>query len=138
RKLFDEIFDLVLKLKRCFLMSPMSVCEFLEPEKFKFDLIVFDEASQICVEDALPAILRGSQVIIAGDNKQLPPTSFFKAEEQYEFDEDEDAPDIENLESILDECRGLGLKEHMLKWHYRSRHEDLILYSNCKFYERKL
>ncbi len=138
KKLFSEIFDLVKKLKKCFLMSPMSVCQFLEPGKFKFDLIIFDEASQICVEDAFPAILRGNQVIIVGDNKQLPPTSFFKSEEQYEFDNDEDAPDIENLESILDECRGLGLRESLLKWHYRSRHEDLITYSNCKFYGRQL
>jgi len=117
---------------------PMSVCQYLEPGKFKFDLIIFDEASQICVEDALPAILRGTQAVIAGDNKQLPPTSFFKAEEQYEFDIEENAPDIDNLESVLDECRGLGLKEYMLKWHYRSRHEDLINYSNYKFYGRQL
>ena len=138
KKLFSEIFDLVTKLKKCFLMSPMSVCQFLEPGKFKFDLVIFDEASQICVEDAFPAILRGSQVIIVGDNKQLPPTSFFKSEDQYEFDEVEDMVDIENLECILDECRGLGLREHLLKWHYRSRHEDLINYSNYKFYERQL
>ena len=138
KKLFSEIFDLVIKLKRCFFMSPMSVSQYLEPRNFKFDLVIFDEASQICVEDAFPAILRGSQVIIVGDNKQLPPTSFFKSEEQYEFDEDEDMEDIENLESILDECRGLGLKEQMLKWHYRSRHEDLINYSNYKFYGRQL
>lgn len=138
KRLFSEIFDLVTKLKKCFLMSPMSVCQFLEPGKFKFDLVIFDEASQICVEDAFPAILRGGQVIIAGDNKQLPPTSFFKSEEQYEFDEEEDIPDIENLECILDECRGLGIREHLLKWHYRSRHEDLIIYSNYKFYQRQL
>ncbi|MCK9573037.1 MAG: DUF4011 domain-containing protein, partial [Candidatus Omnitrophica bacterium] len=138
KRLFAETSELVMKLKRCFLMSPMSVCQYLEPEKFKFDLVVFDEASQICVEDAFPPILRAKQVIIAGDNKQLPPTSFFKSEEQYEFDEDEGAPDIENLECILEECQGVGLKEYMLKWHYRSRHEDLINYSNCKFYKHQL
>jgi len=140
KKLFEKIPDLIGSLKHCFLMSPMSVCQFIEPGIYNFDLVVFDEASQICTEDALPAIIRGKQVVITGDNKQLPPTSFFKVSELSEYDSEEEAGDYlyANMDSILDECESSGMNVLRLDWHYRSRHEDLIAYSNSQFYSNKL
>ncbi|HBY20989.1 MAG TPA: DNA/RNA helicase, partial [Clostridiales bacterium] len=141
RKLFKEIPNLILTLKPCLMMSPLSVSLFLEAESYNFDVVVFDEASQVCTEDAIGAILRGSQVIIAGDSKQLPPTSFFTAstsdDEMYDTDcDDEQEDDANAYESILDEA-GL-LPERTLLWHYRSRHEHLIAFSNAKIYKNNL
>jgi very-short-patch-repair endonuclease len=137
RRLFEEIPNLLLQLKPCLLMSPLSVSQFLHPEKIQFDLVVFDEASQICPEDAIGAIYRGKQVVVTGDDKQLPPTTFFQAAESEE-EEDEDAETPAVFESILDACLGAGLSQRMLRWHYRSRHESLIAYSNQRFYDNKL
>ena len=89
RHLFDRIPNLLLKLKPCLFMSPLSVSQFLPPEKFKFDLVIFDEASQIFTEDAVGAIYRGRQLVVAGDSKQLPPTDFFKSIDS-DSDDDED------------------------------------------------
>jgi very-short-patch-repair endonuclease len=136
RRLFEEIPDLLLQLKPCMLMSPLSVSQFLDPAKVQFDLVVFDEASQILPEDAVVAIYRGKQVIVTGDDKQLPPTSFFQQNAGDEVDEDEEGP--ATFESVLDACLGAGLRPHMLRWHYRSRHEGLIAYSNHEFYENRL
>ncbi|HYT92140.1 MAG TPA: DUF3320 domain-containing protein, partial [Gemmataceae bacterium] len=137
RRIFEEIPELLLKLKPCLLMSPLSVSQFLHPEKVQFDLVVFDEASQILPEDAIGAIYRGKQVIITGDDKQLPPTSFFQQGEADDGSEDGDeAPPV--FESVLDACLGAGLRPHMLRWHYRSRHESLIAYSNARFYDNRL
>jgi very-short-patch-repair endonuclease len=137
RRLFEEIPNLLLQLKPCLLMSPLSVSQFLHPEKIQFDLVVFDEASQICPEDAIGAIYRGKQVVVTGDDKQLPPTSFFQAAEVE--DEDEEAAEAPAVfESILDACLGAGLSQRMLRWHYRSRHESLIAYANQRFYDNKL
>lgn len=136
RKLFQEIPTLLLTLKPCLLMSPLSVSQFLEPERYQFDTVLFDEASQICPEDAVGAIFRGSQVIIVGDREQLPPTNFFNASVgEGEFDEE--AEEVGAYESILDECSGV-LHRKSLTWHYRSRHEHLIAFSNAKFYQNRL
>ena len=135
RTLLQKIPNLLVKLKPCLLMSPISVSQFLPPEA-KFDLVLFDEASQLVPEDAIGAIYRGKTVVVAGDNKQLPPTSFFQKSLLDDKDWDELADeDIEVFDSILDECLGIGLPVKTLKWHYRSKHEDLIAFSNQRFYD---
>ncbi len=120
-------------------MSPLSVSQFLPSTVLKFDLIVFDEASQICTEDALGSIYRGNQLVVAGDNRQLPPTAFFQqgTTEEYDWDDINDE-EFAIFESILDECKAIGLPEKMLKWHYRSKHESLIAFSNNRFYNDRL
>jgi hypothetical protein len=139
RRLFDAAANLVLHLKPCLLMSPLSVSQFLPPDPLKmpFDVVVFDEASQILPEDALGAIYRGKQVVVTGDNQQLPPTTFFQ---QIAGDDGDDAPeeDVPVFESILDACLGAGLPQKLLRWHYRSRHEHLIAFSNERFYDGRL
>ncbi len=138
RKLFKEIPNLLLTLKPCLMMSPLSVSLFLEADSYKFDTVLFDEASQVFTENAIGAISRGKQVIIAGDSKQLPPTNFFQTtvtEDQYD-DEDDEEPDIDVYDSILDEAN--MLPERTLRWHYRSRHENLIAFSNSKIYKNRL
>jgi superfamily I DNA and/or RNA helicase/very-short-patch-repair endonuclease len=133
RKLFHEIPNLLLTLKPCLMMSPLSVSLFLEPESYDFDVVLFDEASQICPEDSIGAIFRAKQVIIAGDSEQLPPTNFFSVSTgDSEYDEDEDN-EVDAYESILDESRAV-LPEKSLRWHYRSKHEHLIAFSNVKIY----
>jgi very-short-patch-repair endonuclease len=139
RTLFQKIPNLLVKLKPCLLMSPITVSQFLPAESNKFDLIVFDEASQVVPEDAIGAIYRGKTVVVAGDNKQLPPTSFFQKNliDNVDWDEMSD-DDAEVFDSILDECLGIGLPVKTLKWHYRSRDEDLIAFSNHQFYDDNL
>ena len=141
RKLFKKIPNLLLTLKPCLMMSPLSVSLFLEASSYKFDTVIFDEASQVMTENAIGAIFRGNQVIIAGDSKQLPPTNFFTAstsESDYDIDEENDDDVIEEdaYESILDEAN--LLPEKTLLWHYRSRHEHLIAFSNAKIYHNNL
>ena len=139
RMLFNKIPNLIMMLKPCLMMSPLSVSLFLESNAFQFDTVIFDEASQVCTEDAIGAICRGKQVILAGDSKQLPPTNFFKVSESdselYDDDSDEE-DDSGAYESILDEAA--LLPERTLLWHYRSRHEHLIAYSNAKIYKNRL
>jgi len=136
RKLFREIPNLLLTLKPCLMMSPLSVSLFLEADTYLFDTVIFDEASQVCTENAIGAIFRGKQVIIAGDSKQLPPTNFFTAStSDVEYDDDE-IDDSNAYESILDEAA--LLPERTLLWHYRSRHEHLIAFSNAKIYRSSL
>ena len=115
------------------LMSPISVAQYIDPKFPKFDLVVFDEASQLPTSEAVGAIARGDSVVVVGDPKQLPPTSFFDANQ---FDEDNE--EMEDLESVLDDCLALSMPSKHLLWHYRSRHESLIAYSNAKYYENKL
>ncbi|MCI0637996.1 MAG: DUF4011 domain-containing protein [Gemmataceae bacterium] len=138
RRLFDAMPRLLSRIKPCLLMSPLSVSQFLPADaaKLHFDVVVFDEASQIVPEDAVGAIYRGRQVVIAGDNRQLPPTTFF----QQLADEGDDEADEElaPYESILDTGLAAGLPQRLLRWHYRSRHEHLIAFSNERFYEGKL
>jgi very-short-patch-repair endonuclease len=138
RVLMQKIPNLLVKLKPCLLMSPISVSQFLPPD-MKFDLVLFDEASQLVPEDAIGAIYRGKTLVVAGDNKQLPPTSFFQKNllEDVDWDELSD-DDVEVFDSILDECLCIGLPVKTLKWHYRSKHEDLIAFSNHRFYDDSL
>lgn len=133
RELIGKLPTAVTKLAPCLLMSPLSIAQFLAAETAPFDVVVFDEASQIPVWDAIGAMARGRQVVMVGDPKQLPPTAFF---DRAETGEDDDAGDVEgDLESILDECLGANLPARSLNWHYRSRHESLIAFSNHRYYE---
>lgn len=118
-------------------MSPLSVAQYLEASHETFDVVIFDEASQIPVWDAIGAIARGTQLIIVGDPKQLPPTNFFSSGGS--DDEDDLTPEeYKDLESILDELMTHGLRHKRLQWHYRSRHEGLITFSNRQYYENDL
>lgn len=133
RKLFDSIPNLLRKLCPCMLMSPISVAQYIDPQYTQFDMVVFDEASQLPTSEAVGAIARGENLIIVGDPKQLPPTSFFSVDKV-----DEDNFEKEDLESILDDCMALSMPQKHLLWHYRSRHESLIAFSNMEYYENKL
>ena len=125
------------KLAPCLLMSPLSIAQYLPADQAQFDVVVFDEASQIATWDAIGAIARGKQTIIVGDPKQLPPTNFFG---RADSDEDNDELDDfeKDLESILDEAQASGLPTLQLNWHYRSRHESLIAFSNYNYYGNHL
>lgn len=139
RQLFERIPNLLLRLKPCLMMSPISVSQFLNPERLHFDLVIFDEASQICPEDAVGSLYRGNQLIIAGDNRQLPPTAFFQQAMAEEYDwEDISDEEFAVFDSILDECSSIGLPSRTLHWHYRSKHESLIAFSNKWFYRNDL
>ena len=133
RKLFDQIPTLLSRMCPCMLMSPLSVAQFIDTDADKFDLIVFDEASQMPTYEAVGAIARGKNVIIVGDPKQMPPTSFFSVNTI-----DEDNIEMEDLESILDDCLALSIPSKYLLWHYRSKHESLIAFSNSEYYDNKL
>lgn len=135
RLLLSELSGLLSQLKPCLMMSPLTVSSFLSP-KHQFDLVVFDEASQVPPQDAINCIYRGKQIIVAGDNRQLPPTPFFQVAEVDETWTD-DGEIAEDMESILDSCEAL-LPQHPLRWHYRSRHEDLIAFSNSHVYDDRL
>lgn len=131
RELMNQAPGAVLSLTPCLLMSPLSIAQYLSSDTADFDLVVFDEASQIPVWDAIGAIARGKQVVMVGDPKQLPPTNFFDRAES-----DSEDVDVESdLESILEECIGANLPRMHLSWHYRSRHESLIAFSNHRYYE---
>ncbi len=125
------------RLTPCLMMSPLSVAQYLPAEAAAFDLVIFDEASQIATWDAIGAVGRGRQVIIVGDPRQLPPTSFF---ERRSGEDDDAAVEVEthDLDSILDECLGAGVPTIELTWHYRSRHESLIAFSNHTYYGGRL
>lgn len=123
-------------IKPCFMMSPMSVAQYLEPGNISFDLVVMDEASQLRPEDALGAIARARQLVVVGDPNQLPPTSFFDKVDEIPDESDEIAA-IQDTESILDICMTMYQKRR-LRWHYRSEHESLIAFSNHQFYDDNL
>lgn len=130
RTLLNKAHAAVTHLAPCLLMSPLSIAQYLAADTAPFDVVVFDEASQIPIWDALGAMARGRQVVMVGDPKQLPPTNFFNR-----ADPDSDDEDVESdLESILDECLGANLPTLDLNWHYRSRHESLIAFSNHHYY----
>lgn len=123
------------KLAPCVLMSPLSIAQYLPTNQALFDVVIFDEASQIATWDAVGAIARGRQTIIVGDPKQLPPTNFFGRNDG----DSDDVPEFDrDLESILDEATASGLPTRRLRWHYRSRHESLIAFSNWHYYENNL
>lgn len=136
RKLVSKIPNLLPRLKPCLLMSPLSVAQYLDPNHPPFDVVIFDEASQIPTWDAIGAIARGEKAIIVGDPKQLPPTNFFMKSDDAFYEYDDSGAD--DLESILEECSGAQLPERSLNWHYRSRNESLIAFSNKAFYGNKL
>jgi very-short-patch-repair endonuclease len=134
RQLLAEAGDVAQRLKPCFMMSPLSVSQFLPPG-LGFDVVIFDEASQVKEADAICCLYRGTQLIVAGDQKQLPPTSFF--DRMADDDEDLD-DDILDFESVLDRCKAQGFPGLPLNWHYRSQHESLIAFSNRSFYDGRL
>lgn len=142
RQIIRSIPNLFTALKPCLMMSPSTVAQLLDPNIFHFDVVIFDEASQLTTEDCIGSIIRGDKLVVAGDTKQLPPTSFFKTvvetdEEEYNDDETSQPDEYErtDLDSILDECTTSGFPQCMLKWHYRSKHEHLIAFSNKHLYE---
>lgn len=135
--------NMISRIKPIFLMSPISVAQYLPPEKIEFDLLVIDEASQVRPEDALGSIARAKQIVVVGDQKQLPPTSFFDRlsdnDEQEETDDDIASPvQATEMESILSLCEARGMHQSMLEWHYRSRDPSLITVSNLEFYNNRL
>jgi hypothetical protein len=140
RALFERAGSAIQQLKPCLLMSPLSVAQFLKPGHLHFDLVIMDEASQMRPEDALGALARGAQAVIVGDPRQLPPTTFFDRVGPEESDQQSDAEDDEVIheESILDLAGSIFKSVRRLKWHYRSRHESLIAFSNKEFYDRQL
>lgn len=137
RTLLKQVPALLPRLKPCLLMSPLSVAQYLPADGRQFDMVVFDEASQIGTHDAIGAIARGRQVIIVGDSRQMPPTAFFQRIADDDADV-QDENDVVELESVLDEALACRIPEQMLGWHYRSRHETLIDFSNQRFYGGRL
>lgn len=133
RKLFEEIPELIKVLAPCMLMSPITVSQYLKAENGLFDLVIFDEASQIPTAEAICSIARGKAAIVVGDPKQLPPTSFFNTTYV-----DEDNLENEDMESVLDDCLAINMPQRHLIWHYRSKHESLIAFSNVMYYENRL
>lgn len=122
------------------MMSPQTVAQLLDSEKAEFDLVVFDEASQLPTEDAVGAIFRGKQLVVVGDPKQLPPTNFFavtSGQVNVQYDDD-GLPLFDDTQSILEEVASSGVPNSRLKWHYRSAHESLITFSNSTFYNSDL
>lgn len=138
RNLIAEMPTTFPALAPCLLMSPLSVAQYLPPGQALFDLVIFDEASQISTWDAIGAIARGRQAIIVGDPKQLPPTNFFGRSDDTQAD-NEDLQEVEkDMPSILDEVAVSGVPTHRLNWHYRSRDEALIAFSNHHYYDGEL
>jgi very-short-patch-repair endonuclease len=127
-------------VKPCFMMSPMTVAQMLPGGEPVFDLVIFDEASQLPTEDAVGAVIRGWRLVVVGDPKQLPPTNFFAVASGHVPTEryDDGNPLFDDSESILEEFMGAGVPMSRLKWHYRSAHESLITYSNIQFYDAEL
>ena len=141
RHLISGYPKLISSLTPCFLMSPDSIAKFIEPGKLKFDIVVFDEASQITVSSAIGALGRATSAVIVGDSRQMPPTLVMGPKADDDFDDDvfgSDDPVFVDAESILDECIDSGLDQEWLAWHYRSKDELLIKFSNDKYYDGRL
>ena len=142
RRLMEKAGGMVQRIKPVFLMSPLSIAQFLPPSALRFDLLVVDEASQVRPEDALGAISRCGQIVIVGDQKQLPPTAFFDRLGANDPVDDEVPGDgiaaATEMESILTLCEARGVNRRMLEWHYRSRDPSLIRISNDEFYDGRL
>ena len=132
RKILLKAGKAIQGLKPCFMMGPQAVAQFLTPGAIKFDIVIMDEASQLKPEEAIGAIARGGQLVIVGDPKQLPPTSFFAARNQTVSTDEEFT--ITDAESILDICTSHFRPTRLLKWHYRSQHHSLIAFSNHNWY----
>ena len=133
RKLFEEIPELLKVVAPCMLMSPITVSQYLQPENGMFDMVIFDEASQMPTAEAIGSLARAKCAVVVGDPKQLPPTAFFNTNYV-----DEDNLENEDMESVLDDCLALGIPQRHLIWHYRSKHESLIAFSNIMYYGNKL
>ena len=133
RQLFSEVPDILTRIFPVFLMSAISCAQYLSPNMPKFDIVIFDEASQMPTSEAIGAIARGKSLIVVGDSKQMPPTSFFQSNSADDLD-----CDLDDQESILDDCDVIGMPSRCLNWHYRSKHESLIRFSNAKFYGNNL
>lgn len=134
RSLFTQIPRLLPRLCPCMLMSPISVAQYLDPAMKPFDLVIFDEASQVPTSEAVGALARGENAVIVGDPKQMPPTSFFTSSAP----DDDETIEQQDLESILEDCLAVSVPEMHLSWHYRSRHESLIAFSNIRYYDNGL
>lgn len=137
RQLLTKAGNAVQQIKPIFMMSPMSISTYLEQGSVDFDLVIFDEASQITAPDALGALMRGNQVIVVGDSKQMPPSDLFGKSVQLTDDDVEDSATAE-MESILSMMEAKGVPQIMLRWHYRSRNDSLIAVSNNQFYDDRL
>ena len=137
RQLFKSAGNAIQLIKPVWMMSPLSLAQFLEPGIVKFDMVLMDEASQIRPIDALGAVARGKQLVVVGDEKQLPPTSFFDRamHDELQFADNEEFL-ASDMESILGLCSSQGIPSRMLRWHYRSQHESLIAVSNQEFYKK--
>ncbi|MHA1584661.1 MAG: AAA domain-containing protein, partial [Promethearchaeota archaeon] len=119
----------------------LPIANFLSIDQYEkfFDVVIFDEASQVTPEDAVSAVLRGKSLIVVGDSEQLPPTNFFAAKHSDDtMDEDGMDVEVQSMESLLDECTGIGFREKLLKYHYRSKKEGLIAFSNQSYYNGSL
>lgn len=138
RELLNSNPQFIQLLKPCFLMSPLSVSTYLDSKSFTFDLVIFDEASQIFPYDAIGSIYRARQMVVVGDSKQMPPSNFFASVEQGDDDLDDlEGESVSDYESILD-IASACLPKYRLKWHYRSKNEELIAFSNKHFYDNSL
>ena len=138
RQLLNEAGRIIQDLKPVFMMSPLSIANYLDPDSVEFDLVVFDEASQVRPVDALGALLRAKKAVVVGDSRQLPPSSFFDRMVQPSDDDDEGDSVTADIESILGLFASRGAPSSALRWHYRSRHESLIAVSNQEFYDGDL
>jgi very-short-patch-repair endonuclease len=136
RQLFGKIPNVLTQLAPCVMMSPLSIAQYLPADAKPFDVVIFDEASQIPVWDAIGAIARGSQVVIVGDPEQLPPTNV--GQKGVDEDAESESGIVQSQQSILDECLASNIPSMRLSWHYRSRHESLIAFSNAKYYRGEL
>jgi very-short-patch-repair endonuclease len=140
RRTLREAGSAIRAIKPCFMMSPLTVAQLLDGGAPSFDVVIFDEASQLPSEDAVGSIVRGARLIVVGDPRQLPPTNFFSVmsgQATAELGED-GTPLFEDTESVLEEFLGAGVPKTRLRWHYRSAHESLITFSNVSFYDADL
>ena len=145
RQLVHQAPEVLCGLRPCWMMSPLQVAEMIPADTQLFDVVIFDEASQIPPAEAIGTLARARQAIVAGDDRQLPPTNFFRSQEpDEEEDPDDDAAQdlapalVSNIESILDVVKALPIREQMLQWHYRSRDGRLIAFSNNQIYGESL
>lgn len=133
RKIFQEHGKVIKDITPCMLMSPLSVAQYIDLDFPKFDLVIFDEASQIKTGVAVGAMSRAKNCIIVGDPNQMPPTDFFSSNKL-----DEENIHIEDLESLLEDCLAINMPQKYLTHHYRSASESLIAFSNSMYYKNKM
>jgi very-short-patch-repair endonuclease len=138
RRLMERSGKAIQAIKPVFMMGPLSIATYIPPGTLTFDLVIFDEASQVRPVDAFGALVRGHQAVVVGDSRQLPPTSFFDTLIHTDTADEEEESTTDDIESILGLFTGQNAPQRMLRWHYRSRHESLIAVSNREFYESRL